>query len=95
MMSDESSIEFDMYEDIRLKLTRIFTNEGRDPLQAERIALYIVQGVRDIPKLLTLVSRGDVEDAKVREIIDSVLDNAAAFEKARDILHGPDDAIVH
>ena len=46
-MIEDTSSEFDMFEDVRRKLTEIFLRGGRELIEAERIALYIVQGVRD------------------------------------------------
>ena len=55
-MIDDTSLEFDMFEDIRRKLVEVFVREGRARLEAEKIALYVVQGVRDVPKLLTVLT---------------------------------------
>ncbi len=91
MESDESSLEFDMFEEVRLTLTRVLTHQGREPVEAERIAFYVVQGIRQVPKLLTVLSRGLVKEAEVRQLLDVVLENAAALGKARAMLLGSDD----
>jgi hypothetical protein len=95
MKPDESSIEFDMFEDVRRALTRILREEGRDEVEAERIAFYVVQGIREVPKLLTALARTSTPAAKIHEILGAVLDNASALEKARALLLGLDDKIVH
>ena len=94
-MNDESSLEFDMFEEVRRNLTRLLVAEGRDLIEAERVALYVVQGIREVPRLLTTVARSGPPGAAVRKALDAVLDNAYALEKARSILSGPDDRIVH
>ncbi len=45
-MTDDSSIEFDMFEDIRRNLVQVLMNEGHERIAAEKMALYIVQGER-------------------------------------------------
>jgi acyl-CoA thioesterase FadM len=45
-MTDDSSMEFDMYEEVRRRLAETFEREGHAPLRAEKIALYVVQGIR-------------------------------------------------
>lgn len=96
MKSEESSIEFDMFEDARLRLTRILTAQGRETVEAERIAFYIVQGIREVPKLLASLARTGTPDAKIQEMLSVVLDNASSLEKARALLLNPnDDKVVH
>ena len=95
MKSDESSIEFDMFEDVRLKLTHILGLEGRDPVEAERIAFYVVQGVREVPKLLAVLARDDAPAERVRELLAAVLENSSQLDRARAILEGQNDPIVH
>ena len=76
-----------MFEDVRRKLTAMFLREGRDEIEAERIAFYIVQGVRDVPKFLaTLAETTEDERAQVLPLLYLVLDNAAALERARRLL---------
>ena len=94
-MKDESSLEFDMFEDVRRTLTEVLVAQGRDLIEAERVALYVVQGIRDVPKFLTTIVRGDKTDADIRKALDAVLENSTALERARAILSGQDDQIVH
>ncbi|PYS91044.1 MAG: hypothetical protein DMF64_13410 [Acidobacteria bacterium] len=90
-MIEDTSSEFDMFEDVRRKLTEIFLREGRELIEAERLALYIVQGVRDVPKFLTLLAETSTDErARVLPLLYLVLDNAAALEKARRLLLGID-----
>ncbi len=97
MQADESSIEFDMFEDVRLNLTRILLKEGRDPVEVERIAFYVVQGIRDVPKLMTALARGGTHDfdTDARNLLDIVLNNSSSLERARAIMHGHDDQPIH
>ena len=94
-MTDDSSIEFDMFEDVRRNLVQALVNKGHEQIEAERISLYVVQGVREVPKLLTTLARGRAPEAGVLDLLNKVLDNAAALGKARTILLGLDDQIVH
>jgi len=88
-MIDDTSLEFDMFEDIRRKLVEVFVREGRTRLEAEKIALYIVQGVRDVPKLLTILTEEEA-DAEILSALSSFLEDATALDKARMILLGLD-----
>ena len=79
-----------MFEDIRRKLVEVFVREGRTRLEAEKIALYVVQGVRDVPKLLTILTEEE-RDAEILRAIRSFLEDAAtALDRAREILLGLD-----
>jgi hypothetical protein len=88
----DPSLEFDTFEYMRSKLTDVFVEGGHAPLEAAKIALYVVQGVRNVPKLLRVFT---VEKSPTRdEIIDAlgpVLDEAPALEKAKQLLLHLDD----
>ena len=88
-MIDDTRLEFDMFEDIRRKLVEVFVREGRARLEAEQIALYIVQGVRDVPKLLTVLTESEA-DAQILPALSEFLEDATALDKARKILLGLD-----
>jgi len=91
-MIDDNSLEFDMYEDARRKLVEVLVSEGRERLDAEKIALYVVQGTREMPKLIKMLS--DARAHTRPEILSTlvlVLENAAALEKARIMLLGLED----
>jgi hypothetical protein len=90
-MIEDTSSEFDMFEDVRRKLTEMLLREGHERLTAERIALYVVQGVRDVPKFLAALAETSVDErAAVLSLLYFVLDNAAALERARRLLLGID-----
>jgi phage terminase large subunit len=78
-----------MFEDIRRKLVEVFVRSGRDRLEAEKLALYIVQGMRDVPKLLTILTESET-DAQILHALLSFLEDATALNKARNILLGLD-----
>jgi len=86
-MIDDTSQEFDMFEEIRRKLVELLVTEGHERLEAEKIALYIVQGVREVPKLLAHVA--EIRSHTRREVLETlrdVLENASALTKARALL---------
>jgi glycerol-3-phosphate dehydrogenase len=88
-MIDDPSLEFDMFEDARQRLVEVLVRQGRDLLEAEKIALYVIQGLRDMPKLITMLSEsGSHSAANILQALYLVLDNASALEKAREILLG-------
>ena len=94
-MKDESSLEFDMFEDVRRRLTEVLVAQGRELIEAERVALYVVQGIREVPKFLTTITRSDKTDSDIRKALDAIIENSSALERARAILSGHDDQIVH
>jgi len=95
MSFDESSLEFDLFEDMRRRLMRLFVGEGRDEVEAERIALYVVQGVREVPKLLNALADGNASDQEIRPLLDIVLDNASSLDKVRALMRGDEEPRVH
>lgn len=93
MIVEDSSIEFDLFEDARQRLTEFLIAEGHDSLEAERIAFYVVQGVRGVPKLLSMLNQSDARSAdRTRAALEAVLTNAPALDKARRMLRNKDDA---
>ncbi len=93
-MTDDSSIEFDMFEDARRNLVEALVKEGHEQIEAERVSLYVVQGIREVPRLLTTLARGNSSEPGIITLLNKVLDNSAALGKARAILLGLDDQIV-
>ena len=93
MSFHESSLEFDLFEDMRRKLTRALVGGGRDEIEAERIALYVMQGVREVPKLLNALAGGNATDHEIRPLLDLVLDNADSLDKARALLQGDEQQL--
>jgi hypothetical protein len=89
----DTSLEFDLYESMRRRLARMLAAEGRDEISAERIALYVMQGVREVPGLLNALASGSTPDTETRALLDAVLDNASSLERARLLL--ADDGGTH
>ncbi len=88
-MIEDNSLEFDMFEDVRRRLVQFYQAEGRERLEAEKIALYLVQGMRDIPKLIAMIAEADSHTHKeISDAINAVLDDETALEKARAVLLG-------
>jgi hypothetical protein len=88
-MLDDSSMEFDMFEEVRRKVAEALVREGHAPLRAEKIAFYFVRGIREMPKLLTAVSAEETDAHASQQILDAVrgiLENANSLDKARDML---------
>jgi hypothetical protein len=91
-MIDDTSLEFDMFEDARQRLVHVLVGQGRDRLEAEKIALYVIQGLREMPRLITILSEPRSHStAKTLQALNRVLDNANALEKARALLLGLND----
>ena len=88
----ESSLEYDLFENMRRRLARLLAAEGREEIEAERIALYVMQGVREVPKLLNALASKNTSDAEARDMLNLVLDGAASIERARLLLLGVDEA---
>ena len=89
MTEEDNSLEFDMFEDMRRRLVEVLVSEGRERLDAEKIALYVVQGLRDMPKLVKMLSEARSHPrAEIISTLKVALENATALEKAREMLLG-------
>jgi hypothetical protein len=95
MSFSESSLEFDLFEEMRRKLTRVLTTEVRDAVEAQRIAFYVMQGVREVPRLLNALASRNATEEEIRVLLDLVLDNAASFDRARTLLAGEGEQPIH
>ena len=58
-MPTDPSLEFDLFEVVRLRLAEALTRRDYDPLLAERIALRVVQGVRPASQFLKVLTRAE------------------------------------
>lgn len=90
-MKDDASIEFDLLEEARRRLTRVFEARGHDEIVSERAALYVIQGVREVPRLIAALTREGRPDAEVISLLEKVFENAAALGRARAVLAGLED----
>jgi hypothetical protein len=84
----DSSLEFDLYESMRLKLARLLSKSVGDEVRAGRVALYVMQGVREVPGLLNALASGETSEAETLALLDSVLGGAATLGRARALLDG-------
>jgi hypothetical protein len=82
----DPSIEFDLFEVVRVRLVEALTAGGYELIEAERVALYVVGAARPVSKLLK-VTTGNAPAAheQAREALARLLDEAPALEKARRI----------
>lgn len=92
MSFSESSLEYDLFENMRRRLARLLVADGREEIEAERAALYVMQGVREVPKLLNALASRNTSDAETRDILNLVLEGAVSLERARALLLGVDEA---
>ena len=90
MSFNETSLEFDLFESMRRKLARLLVKEGREEIEAERIALYIMQGVREVPRLLNALASDNTPEEELHDVLNTVLVNGVSLERARVILAGED-----
>lgn len=89
-MVEDNSLEFDMFEDMRRRLVEVLVSEGLERLDAEKIALYVVQGMREMPKLVKILSESRSHPrTQILSTLKLMLENASALEKARELLFEP------
>jgi hypothetical protein len=89
-MVEDNSLEFDMFEDMRRRLVEVLVSEGRERLDAEKIALYVVQGLRETPRLLKMLSESRSHSrAEILAALKLSLENSSALDKAKEMLFGP------
>jgi hypothetical protein len=88
-MSKDStgSLEFNRFEDIRRALVDALIEEGFEDLKAEKVALYVVEGMRDVSRLITQVAHSDESEShKILLALRKMLESTKSFDKARAIL---------
>jgi hypothetical protein len=83
----DPSIEFDFFEVVRVRLVEALTAGGHELIEAERVALYVVEGARPVSKLLKVTTGSQpAAHEEVREVLERLLDEVPALEKARRIM---------
>lgn len=83
----DPSLEFDIFEMARQRLVEVFVAGGHELIEAEKIALYVVAGLRPVPKLLQVLTRIKAPTrAEILETLGPVLDEAIALDKAKRML---------
>jgi hypothetical protein len=83
----DPSLEFDVFEAVRLRLADALTRRGYGPVEAERIALYVVEVSRPVSHLLKVLA-GAVPpgDEEAVSALGKIIDEAPAMEKAQRLL---------
>lgn len=90
-MIEDNSLEFDMFEDARRRLVEVLVSEGRERLDAEKMALYVVQGLREMPRFIKMLSESRSHPrTEILSSLKLLLLNAGALEKAREMLLNPE-----
>ena len=88
----DPSIEFDLFEVVRLRLVEALIAGGYSLIEAERVALYFIAGARQVSKLLkTLTTTRPPSHEEVLEALSQVLGEVQAMEKARLIMIRSED----
>ncbi len=83
------SMEFDRFEEIRRVLADVLTAKGHELLEAEKIALYVTEGLRDSSKLMTLLANeNSYTHAEILRALQELLNTTQALNKAKDLLLG-------
>jgi hypothetical protein len=89
----DPSIEFDVFEMVRVRLVEALTAGGHDLIEAERVALYVVEGARPVSKFLKVTTGSQPSGhGEVREALTRLLEEVPALEKARLIMLRREDA---
>jgi hypothetical protein len=89
----DPSLEFDVFEMVRVRLARALMRRGHGEVDAERAALYVVEGLRPASRLLkTLTGVSPPGDDEIEEALAALLGEAAALEKAKVLILGGEGA---
>jgi hypothetical protein len=88
----DPSLEFDLFEVVRLRLAEALARRDYDPLEAERIALYVVRGVRPVSQFLKVLTREKAPgDDEIVDALTRALDEAATLMRAARLLLRADE----
>jgi len=83
----DPSLEFDVFEAVRVRLVDALTRGGYGLVEAERIALYVVEISRPVSHLMKVLTGAAMpEDEEALSALSKVIDEAPALEKARRLL---------
>ena len=89
----DPSLEFDMFELVRCRFVEALTARGMERLQAEHVALHLVQGLRPVVNLMKVLTRvSPPTHAEILEAMRAALDETPALEQAKLLLLGKEDA---
>ena len=82
-MPTDPSLEFDLFEVVRVRLAEALTRRDYDPLEAERIALYVEKGVRPVSQFLkVLTTEKAAGDDGIMDALTRTLDESPTFVRA-------------
>jgi hypothetical protein len=83
----DPSLEFDVFEAVRLRLADALVRRGYELVEAERIALYLIEVSRPVTHFLKVMA-GAVppEDEEIMSALGKVIDETPALEKAQRLL---------
>src|SRR5215204_2821221 len=83
----DPSLEFDLFASVRIRLVEDLSRRGYEPLESERVALYLVESARPSPRFLRLLTApAPPADDEVIDALGKVIDGLPALEKAQSIL---------
>ena len=83
----DPSLEYDLYEVVRVRVADALGRRGYARIEAERAALYMVEVSRPVALFLRVLTRvSPPEDEEISEALGKVLDELPALEKARLLL---------
>jgi hypothetical protein len=83
----DPSLEFDLFEAVKVRLVDALLRRGYELVEAERIALYVVEFSLPVSHLLkVLAAATPPEDEEAMSALGKVIDEAQALEKARRLL---------
>ena len=83
----DPSLEYDLYEVVRVGAADALSRRGYGEIEAERIALYLIEASRPVANFLKVLTRvSPPADDEIVSAIGKVLDELPALEKARLLL---------
>lgn len=89
-MPTDPSLEYDLFEVVRLRVAGALERRGYGEVEAERVALYLVEVSRPVSHFLkALTSAETPADDEIIGALSKVLDEHEALEKARLLLLRP------
>lgn len=88
----DPSLEFDLFEVVRLRLVEVLARRDYDPIQAERIALRVVQGIRPVSQFMKVLTRvKPPDDEEVMNALTRTLEEVPALDQAARMLLRDDE----
>lgn len=83
----DPSLEYDLFEVVRLRVAGALERRGYGEVEAERIALYLVEVSRPVSHFLKALTSAETPgDDEIIVALGKVLDEHEAVEKARRLL---------